>query len=70
MGECPSRSGLKAPFLKDALQNRLKKIIKDYAQKRGASLPEGFQVELNVSHDPTHGDLSTPVAFRLARWVK
>jgi arginyl-tRNA synthetase len=56
--------------LKDALQNQLEKIIKEYAQKKGASLPEDFQVELNVSHDPSHGDLSTPVAFRLARWVK
>lgn len=56
--------------MKDALRNTLQKIVKEYAQKKGIALPDGFLIELDISRDPAHGDLSSPIAFRLARFVK
>lgn len=56
--------------MKDALQNLLQKIVSQYVRQQGISLPEGFEVELNLSKDPSHGDWTTPVAFRLAQLVK
>lgn len=52
---------------KDALQETLEKVLKDYSRQKGFLLPEGFDLELLPSRDPAHGDLTTPVAFRLAK---
>jgi len=56
--------------VKETLRETLQKILKDYARERGFALPDDFQVELEISRDPSHGDLTTPTAFRLARWAK
>ncbi len=56
--------------MKEALQATLQKILKGYAREKGLSLPEDFPVELELSRDSAHGDLTTPVAFRLARLAK
>jgi arginyl-tRNA synthetase len=56
--------------MKESLRDTLKKIVTTYSKARGFSLPEDFVVELEASRDPAHGDLSTPVAFRLAKWAK
>ena len=56
--------------MKDLLQNALQKIVEDYSKKNGLSLPESFRVGLDFAHDRSHGDLTTPVAFRLAKLVK
>ena len=56
--------------MKDALRETLQKVLEKYAQKKGFSLPDGFQVELDPSRDSAHGDLTTPVAFRVAKWAK
>lgn len=53
--------------VKNTLQGLFQKILKEYAREKGFSLPEGFQAEFNLSHDPAHGDLTTAVAFRLAK---
>ena len=57
-------------MIKNTLQEVLQQIVKDYAEARGFSLPPGFQVELEPARDPAHGDLSTPVAFHLAKLAK
>lgn len=56
--------------MKNALQRTLQKVLQKYAQKKGITLPEGFQAEIGLSRDPAHGDLATSVAFRLARWAR
>ncbi len=56
--------------MKDALRATLQKILKDYIDGRGVSIPPEFQIELEVTKDASHGDFSTPLAFRLAQWVK
>lgn len=56
--------------MKDALQETLQKVLREYSKKKRVSLPPDFRIELDISRDPSHGDLSTPVAFRLARWLK
>ncbi len=56
--------------MKESLHDTLQNIVRTYSKTKGFSLPEDFVTELEVSRDPTHGDLSTPVAFRLAKWAK
>ena len=56
--------------MKEALQNILRQVVSDYARKKEISLPDAFQIEIEISRDRGHGDLSTPVAFRLVRWIK
>ena len=56
--------------MKEILQESLSKIVRDYAAQKGFPLPSDFEVELDVSKDSSHGDLTTPVAFRLAKLAK
>ncbi len=56
--------------MKDALRSTLQKIVEDYTRKKGLTLPDDFLIELDLSRDPSRGDLSSPVPFRLARLVK
>lgn len=53
--------------MKETLQKAIQKVIEEFAKTKGFLLPDGFQVELELSKDPEHGDLTTPVAFRLAK---
>lgn len=57
-------------MIKNTLQEVLQEVLEEYAQKKGFSLPAGFQVELDLARGPGHGDLTTPVAFRLAKLAK
>lgn len=54
--------------MKESLQAELQKIIEQYAKQRKLDLPAGFQAEVDFSRDPTHGDFSSAVAFRLAKF--
>ena len=56
--------------MNNSLQETLQKVLKNYARNKGFALPENLSLELETSHDPTHGDLTTPIAFRLAKWAR
>src|SRR3989338_5154337 len=56
--------------MKETLQKAIQKVIEEFAKAKGFLLPDGFQVELELSRDAGHGDLTTPVAFRLAKCDK
>ena len=56
--------------MKESLQTALQKIIELYSKSKSFKLPAGFQAELDHSRDPSHGDWSTAVAFRLAKLLK
>ncbi|MBI4115427.1 MAG: arginine--tRNA ligase [Candidatus Omnitrophica bacterium] len=56
--------------MKDALRDTLQQVLEKYTHKKGVSLPKDFEIELIPSKDPSHGDLSTPLAFKLAKLVK
>ncbi len=56
--------------MKERLQESLSKIVQDYSVRKGFLLPSDFDVELDISRDSSHGDLTTPVAFRLAKLAK
>ena len=56
--------------MKEALRETLQKAVEEYSSKKGFSLPPHFQIELDLSRDASHGDLTTPVAFRLAKLAK
>ena len=56
--------------MKEALETLLQKIVEAYSKEAGFSLPSGFQVEVDLSQDRSHGDLTTPVAFRLDKFAK
>ncbi len=57
-------------MIKTTLKEVLQEILREYAQEKGFSLPAGFQVELDLTRGPGHGDWATPVAFRLAKLAK
>lgn len=57
-------------MIKNTLQELLQEILKTYAQKKGFSLPGDFRVELELTRDSRHGDVTTPVAFRLAKLAR
>lgn len=56
--------------MKEALREILQKALIEFAKRKGISLPADFPIELTPSRGPAHGDLSTPMAFRLARSLK
>lgn len=56
--------------MKEILQKAIQKVTEEFAAARGFCLPAGFQVELELTKGPGHGDLTTPVAFRLAKSAK
>lgn len=53
--------------MKEPLRQVLLEVVQDYVRHRGWTLPSGFEVELETPKDSSHGDLTSPVAFRLAR---
>ena len=56
--------------MKDLLQETLEKALREYARKKSAPLPPDLQPELVPGRDPSHGDYSTSIAFKLAGRVK
>lgn len=56
--------------MKQTLQTVFRKVIDQYVQKREATLPADFQVDFEMPRESSHGDLSTAVAFRLAKLLK
>ncbi len=53
--------------MKEDLQKAFLETIEAYCAKKGFSLPANFQLELDLSRDKSHGDLTTPAAFRLSK---
>ena len=53
--------------MKEDLQKVFLETIEEYSAKKGFSLPANFQLDLDLPRDKSHGDLTTPVAFRLSK---
>ncbi|MBI3307019.1 MAG: arginine--tRNA ligase [Candidatus Omnitrophica bacterium] len=49
------------------LQNLIGQVLEKYSQRKGRVLPKELDYEINVTRDPSHGDLASNVAFKLAR---
>ena len=56
--------------MKEVLQDTLLKAVEAYSSQKGFTLPGDFGVEVSLSQGSSHGDLTTPVAFRLAKFTK
>ena len=53
--------------MKTELETLLRKILQDYAHRKGFALPDPFRYELGVTKDPAHGDFASNAAFKLAK---
>ncbi len=56
--------------MKLTLEHLIRKVIRDYAAKKGVELPTAFDFDLTVTRDASHGDFATNAAFKLAKQVR
>ena len=56
--------------MKSQIDVLIEKILRQYSERKGFELPEGFGHELVPSKDPAHGDFASNVAFKLTKFVR
>ena len=53
--------------MKTLLEDLIDRTLRDYAKRKGITLPPALNPDLVMPKDPSHGDFSSNVAFKLAK---
>ncbi|MBN1689070.1 MAG: arginine--tRNA ligase [Candidatus Omnitrophica bacterium] len=56
--------------MKESIESVIMNHLKEYAKAKGVDLPGDLAVDLVVTKDPSHGDFSTNIFFKLAKAMK